>query len=741
MKIDRRSFLALTAGGTVGTALTPLPWKLTDDISIWSQNWPWTPVPPGGEATHVNSTCTLCPAACGITVRKIDQRAVKIEGMAGHPVNDGGICILGVSGLQLLYGPSRVKTPLKRVGDRGAGHWQPISWDQAVAEVAQKLGELREKGEGHTVAAICGSDRGTLPQLFSRLLTVYGSPNFFTLPTIHDTYAMTLGLMQGGNPQAGFDVENTDYLLSFGSGILEGWGAPVRMFRANSRWRSGYGKVVQVEARLSTTAAKADRWMPVNPGSEAALAMGLAHVILREKLYQRDFIKHHTEGFDEWQKGVLAGYAPDAVAAVSGVPAAEIEALAREFARARKPLAICGRGQGNTPGSLAESMAVHALNALVGNLQRPGGVWAMPEIEYIDWAEAEMDALAVAGLQQDRLDGAGSDGFPYAKYLPNRLVEAVNSGQGYPLQALLVSGANPCYSLADAAAVQKAIAAVPFVVSFSSFMDETAVNADLILPNHTNLERYEDVPTPLGLTRPIIGLSRPVVAPQFNTRHTGDVVIQIARAIGGTVGSAFPWPTYEACLQMTLAGAWGPLNRDGFWEVPGFQPADWAHAFETASGKFEFTNAAITSLALSEPIVLPGDEKAFPLLLMPFDSMRLTNGWIGNPPFMTKAVDDTVLKGDDVLVELNPQTASSLGLSQGQAAELQTPVGAARVRVNLFEGVRPGVVAMPTGLGHTAFDEFIAGKGVNYNMLAGPVADPASGLDAAWGIRAKLTKA
>jgi anaerobic selenocysteine-containing dehydrogenase len=443
-----------------------------------------------------------------------------------------------------------------------------------VAEVAQKLGELREKGEGHAVAAICGSDRGTLPQLFSRLLTVYGSPNFFTLPTIHDTYAMTLGLMQGGNPQAGFDVENTDYLLSFGSGILEGWGAPVRMFRANSRWRSGYGKVVQVEARLSTTAAKADRWMPVNPGSEAALAMGLAHVILREKLYQRDFIKHHTEGFDEWQKGVLAGYAPDAVAAVSGVPAAEIEALAREFARARKPLAICGRGQGNTPGSLAESMAVHALNALVGNLQRPGGVWAMPEIEYIDWAEAEMDALAVAGLQQDRLDGAGSDGFPYAKYLPNRLVEAVNSGQGYPLQALLVSGANPCYSLADAAAVQKAIAAVPFVVSFSSFMDETAVNADLILPNHTNLERYEDVPTPLGLTRPVIGLSRPVVAPQFNTRHTGDVVIQIARAIGGTVGSAFPWPTYEACLQMTLAGAWGPLNRDGFWEVPGFQPAD-----------------------------------------------------------------------------------------------------------------------------------------------------------------------
>jgi anaerobic selenocysteine-containing dehydrogenase len=468
--------------------------------------------------------------------------------------------------------------------------------------------------------------------------------------------------------------------------------------------------------------------------------MGLANVILREKLYHRDFVNKHTEGFESWQKEVLAGYAPNTVSAATGVPVAEIEGLAREFAGARKPLAVCGHGQGNTPGSLKEFMAVHALNALVGNLQRPGGVWAIPEIEYVDWAEAEMDALAVAGLQKDRLDGAGTDDFPYAKYLPNRLVEVITSGQGYPLQALLVSGANPCYSMADAAAVQKAFSTIPFVVSFSSFMDETTANADLILPNHTNLERYEDVPTPLGLTRPIIGLSRPVVAPQFNTRHTGDVVIQIARAIGGTVGSAFPWQTYNACLQMTLAGAWGPLDRDGFWEVPGFQPADWSHAFETASGKFEFANAAIKGLALSEPIALKGDEKDFPLVLMPFDSMRLANGCIGNPPFMTKAVDDTVLKGNDVLVEVNPETAGSLGLSQGQAAELQTPVGTARVRVNLFDGVKPGVVAMPTGLGHTAFDDFIAGKGVNYNVLAGPVADPASGLDAAWGIRAKLTK-
>jgi menaquinone reductase, molybdopterin-binding-like subunit len=146
MKLSRRCFLSFAIGGAAGTALSPLPWKLTDDISIWSQNWPWTPVPQRGEATYVNSTCTLCPGGCGISIRKVGARAVKIEGIQGHPINDGGICMLGLSGLQLLYGPTRVKAPLKRSGERGEGRWQTISWQQAIKEVAAKLGEIRNQG-------------------------------------------------------------------------------------------------------------------------------------------------------------------------------------------------------------------------------------------------------------------------------------------------------------------------------------------------------------------------------------------------------------------------------------------------------------------------------------------------------------------------------------------------------------------------------------------------------------------
>ena len=133
MKVDRRSFLAFVIGGAAGTALSPLPWKVTDDISIWSQNWPWIPVPPKGEVSRVNSACTLCPGGCGISVKKVDQRVIKIEGLEGHPVNDGGLCTLGLAGAQILYGPTRVKSPLKKIN----GAWRKISWDAAIAEVTQ----------------------------------------------------------------------------------------------------------------------------------------------------------------------------------------------------------------------------------------------------------------------------------------------------------------------------------------------------------------------------------------------------------------------------------------------------------------------------------------------------------------------------------------------------------------------------------------------------------------------------
>jgi anaerobic selenocysteine-containing dehydrogenase len=741
MKICRRSFLSFLFGGAAGTALSPLPWKLMDDSSIWTQMWPWTPVPEDGEASYVNSSCTLCPGGCGITVRKIDDRAVKIEGMSGHPVNNGGLCILGLSGLQLLYGPTRVKTPLKRVGKRGQGRWEKISWKDAVSQVAETFGDLREKGQSHTVGFISDSDRGTVPRLFERFLTVYGSPNLMRPSSIIDSYELTLYLMQGAQALPGFDFENANFILSFGSGILDGWGSPVRMFRANSTWCNTGGKVIQIEPRLSNTAAKSDKWIPINPGTEAALALGIAHVIIKESLYDAEFINYYSDGFEDWKRFVLDEYGPDSIAAITGIDSTTIIALARSFALASKPLAICGRGQGTTPGSLNECTAVHALNALVGNINKKGGIFAVAEPDYISWPPVEMDAAAAAGMQNDRLDGAGSKKYPFSRYLLNRLPQALNSGERYPLNALFVAGANPLYAMADSKAVKKAFDKVPFVVSFSSYMDETAQNADLILPNHTYLERYEDIPTPAGMPKPVIGLSRPVVEPLYHTKHTGDVIILLAKAMGGNIADAFAWDNYDECLKQTLGYKWQVMVEKGFWSYPDFFVQPHEEAFDTVSGKFEFAPKETGRLQEFKPVGIDGNKTDYPLLLIPYDSIRLANGVIGDPPFVMKTVDDTVLKGTDVFIEVNPKTAGEHGLREGQLAILSTPVGNARVKVHLFDGIMPGIVALPRGLGHTAFDDYLAGKGINFNELMGPVEDSVSGLDAAWGIRVKLAKA
>jgi menaquinone reductase, molybdopterin-binding-like subunit len=729
MKLSRRCFLSFVVGGAAGTALSPLPWKLMDDASIWSQNWPWTPVPLDGESTYVRSTCTLCPGGCGISVRKIDKRAVKIEGTKGHPINDGGVCILGLSGLQLLYGPTRIQAPLKRVGKRGDGKWATISWDQAVAEVAAKLGELRSQGKPESLACIVPRETGTVPQLFSRFMRAFGSPNYFRIPSIEDAYESAIYLNQGIVGSAGLDVEHADFILSFGSAILDGYGSPVRMFKANSRLKETHGTVVQVEPRLSNTAAKADLWLAVKPGGEADLALAMAHVIISREAYNKDFVANGVEGFDAFARMVQDKYTPETATAKTGIDYSVIAETAMKFAEARKPLALYGKGKGQTPGSLKEVLAVQALNALVGNINAPGGVQAMAAYDYINWPDTETDAVAAEGLQTPRLDGAGTEQFYHARYLLHRLPAAAEG-----IEALLVAESNPCYSLPNSEAVQGAFDKIPFVVSFSSFMDETAMNADLILPNHHYLERFEDVPVTAGMTRPTLGLCRPVVAPLYNTQHLGDSILQIAKALKGTIAAAFPWTNYESCLKTTLRDRWQTLNSEGVWV--GSEGS--GKNFETPSGKFVLLDNVTGAIFMADDVSMEGQSADFPLILIPYDSIRLASRYVGDPPFMIKTVADAVLKGQDGFVAINPDTAQKLGLADGQTAQLSTPVGSAKVRVHYDHGIMPELVAMPRGLGHTAYDGYLAGKGVNVNQLIGPVEDPVSGLDAAWGIGAKL---
>ena len=721
MKIDRRSFLSLAIGGAAGTALSPLPWKIVDDAVIWTQNWPWTPVPEDGQVSYTQSVCTLCPAGCGISVRKINDRVVKIEGMKDSPVNSGGVCILGLCGPQLLYGPSRIQAPLKRIGERGSGQWKTISWDQAISEITEKLKDLRAQNKPQTVAAISGQKYGVETELLKRFLKAYGSPNCLHVPSSQDSYEQVLKLMNKTNAMAGFDIENATHVLSFGSGLLDGWGSPVRMFRAHGKLKKNKGKLVQVEPRLSNTAAKADPWVPINPGTEADLALGLAYVIIQELLYKRQWVDKNPGGFEAFKSFVISGYRPDKVSETTGIDTAAIISMAREFASASRPVAICGKGQGDTPGALAEFAAVHALNALMGNLNQPGGVWLMPKPKKMPWPDMTIDDVADKGLSQPRIDGAKEGDTPRL----NKFAQSINDG--YELEVLLVSGANPLYTLPDTQSVKAAMDKIGLIVSFSPFMDETAMYSDLILPDHMYLEKYTDVPCARGLNKPYKGMAKPVVKPIFHTRYTGDVILAVSKALGNEVASAMAWNSYEACLKQSMGMDFAVLKEKTIVVSDAYKaplPSTFTYALAP------FKNMVSQDKSAGE----------FNLQLVPYDAMRLANDAIGSPPFMVKTVSDTMLKNKDGFVEINPETAKTLSLSEGNKALLKTPKGEAKVKVHLFEGIKPGVIAMPKGLGHMAYDKFLEGKGVNVNTLIDSVEDPVSGLDAAWGIKARLAK-
>ncbi len=695
---------------------------------------------------------------------------------------------MGAAGLQYLYGPSRIETPLKQTGIRGdLQTLKPISWDEAMEILATKLRSMRQKARG--LVCVSGKRDGTVSELFERFLHAYGSPNFMLMPAAADAESLGLFFSQGHSEPLGYDLENAKMIISFGSSYIEGWGAPARMLLAFGRWRSqskhDRARIVQVETRGSLSGSKADDWVAVAPGTEAALALGLAQVVVSEGLYNRSFVNQHTHGFNEFRRLLNRNYTPEKVAAITDVPKEKIIALAREFAQSKPAVALSGRGQGRMQGSMYDFLAVQSLNALVGSLHKPGGVTKTPQVPLAPWREVVLDAVSLKGEKDSRLDGANGSQFSGPTQLFYNFVKNVNEGNLYPAQMLWVYEANPAHDLADVKPFLQALNKIETVVSFSPFMDETAQLADLVLPGPTYLERLEDGSTPRGLQYALFNLSQPILSPRFEIRHPGDVLIELAKSLGGGVGASFPWSDYETALKERVKGLavahsgrvadepgiepwktglgrglahnydsfndlWDKLTEHTCWLDTSEAMPSWGSAFTTLSGKFEFYSQKmrqvgirgndLTYLPHYEPVEPAGDPGDFPLLLMPYETLIITNGPRANPPFLTKLLFDFELKGDDCFVEINPKTASSLGLKEGDLATLQTERGSLKVRVHLTEAARPEVIFIPTGLGHNSFDSYIKGKGVNANEIVVAQQDQVTGLVSWWGTRVKISK-
>lgn len=810
MNLGRRGFLqaagGFVAGAVGGTLLSPIPWKLTDDVAIWTQNWWLRPSPERGEITEVASICLYCEGGCGIKARLVNgERAVTITGNPQHPVNRGGVCPLGASGLQFLYAPYRISQPMQQTKKRGdINGFQPISWEEAVTALGGKLAKLQSEGKAQSVACITGQTRSSMHDLWKQFFNVYGSPNLFTMPSSADTQKLTARLTLGQEVPFAFALEKASFVLSFGANLLEGWGAPGRMLATYGKWREEIPntvptKLVQVESRCSLTAAKADVWISVRPGTEAALALGMAHVLLRDNLYDADFVDKSVFGCDAWaavddwagsqenkRQGfkdfVLAEYKPEKVAEITGVEVSKIEEVAREFASYKNAVAVWGSSNGTEANNVSHELAFLALNALVGNM-KPGGLLTLePQIPLSPLSEAEGKAEQSKASRLDLVAKAGS--LPLPGNNLHLFLDTLVTNPPYPIELLMVHEANPAYSLPENGLFLSAAEKVNTVVSFSSYMDETALMSDFIFPNHCALERRDDVKGLPGAPYAYYAVASPILKPALNTMHTGDFMLAVARTLGEDVKKGLPWKDYESCLQERVKGLaasgkgavaenadvelgnleagkspernykdeqdlWTKLTQGSCWYDA---PTDVLQSLKTESGRVELACKTLVEKGVKaeeDSVYLPhfaplppsGEESEYPLLLVNYQLMYLANQYLPNSPFMNKTLWDTLLKDKDQFVEIHPATAKELGMKEGDFAKIKTLQGEFPVRVHLVSGARPGVIFIAQGFGHTAYDEYIRDKGVNANKMMEVQMDPITGLGTVWATRAQLRRA
>jgi len=686
-KISRRDFIKMGAAGLLATVLTgcqnPRRWVTLEPYVI----------PPeeqlAGVATWYASTCRQCPAGCGIIVRVMNGRALKIEGNPKHPLNKGKLCARGQAGLQVLYNPDRLPGPVQQT-ERGSGRFQPISWEEGLNTLYDRL---RQAGSG-TAIWTGSTTSGHLLDLFERFAAATGAPS----PLVFDLYSELNGLAAlenadraffGQNRLPTYNLEQADVILSFGADFLGPWLSQVRYgmafgaFRSQSLGKRGY--LVQLEPRMSITGAKADWWLPISPGTEALVAQALARIIADGPL-----------GPAEWatKANTLASEIDvSSVAAASGIPVTELEQLAHIFAAATRPLAIPGNALAAQDGQGTAIAAVQALNAIAG----------------ADGLALSPDSPATS-LLKPQVSPFGD---------VQALIERMQAGD---VQVLLIHGANPVYDLPESARVVDALAHVPFVVSFGPIADETGVQADLVLPDRTYLESWGyDVTSP-GFDLPAVGSQQPVVTPVFDAHSTADVLLTVTRGIP-TAAAALPWSDEVAFLKEIIPqlgpGAAGGLDTDVLWSRF-LQHGGWWPA--TAPPPAPHTPVLSQSVQAEAP-QFQGDEQEYPYFLHLYMSDLLSDGRGADQPWLQGSPDPMTTVAWQTWVEIHPQTAQKLGVKDGDVVHITSPAGEIEAPVYIYPAIRPNTIAVPVGQGHTDYGRYARKRGSNPMDLVGTTSE------------------
>ena len=662
-------------------------------------------------------TCVLCEATCGITVQLEEGRVTGIRGDRDDPFSRGHVCPKAAALPDVMNHPDRIREPMRRIGDR----WEPVSWDEALAEAADRITAIQLTHGRNAVGMYVGNPavHGHGAILGIPLLSkALGGRSRFSATSVDQLPQMLAALEMFGH-QLLFpvpDVDRTGFLLVLGANPIASNGslmtAPGIAHRL-SALRARGGRLVVVDPRRTETAAVADRHVAVRPGGDAALLLGILHVLFAERLDRPGRLADFTDGLDRLRE-IAARHAPERVAARAGVAPDEIRSLAREFAAS--PTAVCyGRVGISTQefGGIA-SWLVNALNLVTGNLDRAGGAMFTTPAADVVALNARLGSLGSFGRFRSRVRGLPEFGgeLPVAT-----LAEEIETPGDGRIRGLITFAGNPVLSAPNGRRLDRALAGLEFQVAIDLYRNETTRHAHLILPPTFGLERdHYDLVFNGVAVRNVARYVKAVVTPPPGVRDDWDILLglafalrarggggrrrnlgttlRVARALGprrilGLLLRFGPHPLSIGTLERAPHGVdLGPLQP----RLPGrlFTPD---RRIRLVPQVFEEDLARLDAALDAVPVARSGD-----LLLIGRRRLRSNNSWMHNVARLVKGPVACTLM-------VHPEDAAARGLAPGGEARVRSRVGEIRVPVEVTEEVGRGVVCLPHGWGHASFND------------------------------------
>jgi thiosulfate reductase/polysulfide reductase chain A len=550
-KISRRTFLQLS--GATAAAFTTMCYL--PEMTLWATDKTFA-----GSEEFVRTYCEMCTTRCPVQAKVIKGKTVMVTGNPDWRATGGTVCARGAAAVSMLYDKQLLQKPLLRAGERGAGQWKEVSWDEAYEFVVKKMTDIKVMYGPEAVAFACRD--GPYRDLFFNLAHAYGSPNTFTHNAVCPLARNMAQALTFGTGAMGIDYANSKYIISLGRSYFEA--INVAHARGVMTMIQNGGKLVYLDPRFSITSAKAHEWLPIKPGTDLAFVLALINVLIKENLYDREFVEKYTFGFDAVKESVKE-YTPEWAAKETDIKAEDIVRIAREMANA-KPRAVVDWGWNTTitPAELDLRRASMIATMLLGSFEVPGGY-------YLNKGAGMINSLAgksvVPALRPDnfppypnmaaRLDGAGIKGNPYGLVPPSSgivhmIPEAILTGKPYQVKGWYVHRHNPVISHPNSNRVIESIKKLDLLVVSDIYLTDTAMWADVILPECTFLERDEGFMPSAGLTLNYT-LRQKVIEPLHDTKPHWQIFKDLGERMG--LGDYFPYEDVDDMRRKQVGGS------------------------------------------------------------------------------------------------------------------------------------------------------------------------------------------